>query len=80
MGGAGAAQVLEFFADADSVLGIIEHEKGAVDEEIEALIAERDQARANQDFARADEIRDQLVAQGIVLEDSQTGTRWRRVE
>ncbi len=78
VGGRGAGQVLEFFEDADSVLGIIAHEKGAVDEEIERLIAERDEARASKDFARADEIREQLLAQGIVLEDSATGTRWRR--
>jgi len=80
VGSEGAAQVLGFFEDADTVLGIIEHEKGAVEEEIEALIAERDEARASKDFARADEIRDQLAAQGIVLEDSASGTRWRKVE
>jgi cysteinyl-tRNA synthetase len=78
VGGRGAAQVLEFLRDADTVLGIIEHERGAVDEEIERLIAERDRAREDRDFARADEIRDQLLAQGIVLEDRASGTRWRR--
>lgn len=45
---------------------------------IEALIAERDQAKKSRDFARADEIRDQLSEQGILLEDSRDGTRWRR--
>ena len=46
-------------------------------EEIEALIEERNSARANKDFARSDEIRDQLAARSIVLEDGPGGTRWR---
>ena len=45
---------------------------------IEALIAERVQAKADKNFARSDEIRDQLKVQGVVLEDSRTGTTWRR--
>ncbi len=50
----------------------------AGDAAIDALVAEREQARANRDFARADEIRDQLAGLGIALEDSPEGTRWRR--
>ncbi|MEP5567015.1 MAG: cysteine--tRNA ligase [Halioglobus sp.] len=47
-------------------------------EEIDALIQERVNAKANRDFARADEIRDSLLAQGVVLEDSRDGTQWKR--
>lgn len=45
---------------------------------IESLIAEREQARAEKNWARADEIRDELAAQGIVLEDAAGGTTWKR--
>lgn len=44
---------------------------------IEALIVERNDARSNKDFARADQIRDELLAAGIELEDSREGTTWR---
>ena len=52
---------------------------GQVDdiEEIERLVAERDEARHARDFAKADRIRDALVTRGIVLEDGAGGTRWR---
>ncbi len=45
---------------------------------IEALIAERQQAKLDKDYARADEIREELKAQGVALEDSREGTSWRR--
>ncbi|SOB42883.1 cysteinyl-tRNA synthetase [Weissella viridescens] len=48
------------------------------DAEIQALIDERDAARANRDFARSDEIRDMLTQQGIILEDTPQGTRWHK--
>ena len=47
-------------------------------EKVEALIAERKQARKDKNFARSDEIRDQLLADGIVLEDTREGTVWRK--
>src|SRR5690554_5049717 len=48
-------------------------------EEVERLIAERIEAKQNKNYARADEIRQQLLAEGVVLEDSRTGgTQWRR--
>jgi len=50
------------------------------DAQVDALIEERNQARKDRDFARSDEIRDLLKEQGIVLEDTPQGTRWRRSE
>src|SRR5699024_11535191 len=61
------------------ILGLIDMgEEEGLDQEIEALIEERQQARAVRDFQRADAIRDQLAAQGIILEDTPQGVRWRR--
>jgi cysteinyl-tRNA synthetase len=53
-------------------------EKLSLDQEVESLIEERIQARGRRDFPRADAIRKELEDRGIVLEDSPTGTRWRR--
>ena len=49
-----------------------------LDGDVEKLITGRREARARRDFARSDAIRDELDAQGIVLEDTPAGTRWRR--
>ena len=53
-------------------------ENGPKSEEIESLIEERIAAKANRDFERADQIRGDLEAQGVVLEDGPDGTQWRR--
>ena len=65
------------FAQILAVFGIVFQEE-VLDGEIEALIAERQQARANRDFATADRIRDELAAQGIKLLDTKDGVRWTR--
>ncbi|MDY5974475.1 cysteine--tRNA ligase [Streptococcus hyovaginalis] len=74
------AVIKEAFADMLAVFGIVfeEGEQDILDEDIEALIAERQEARANKDFARADAIRDQLAEQGIKLLDTKDGVRWTR--
>ena len=61
------------------VLGIIvETREEMLDSDIEAMIEERQQARKNRDFARADAIRDELLAKGIVLEDTREGVKWKK--
>lgn len=61
------------------ILGIrTEVEKESLDEEIEALILARQEARKAKDFAKADEIRDQLQKMGIILKDTREGVKWSR--
>ncbi|MDE6025761.1 MAG: cysteine--tRNA ligase [Lachnospiraceae bacterium] len=61
------------------VLGIIVKEEAVLlDDEIENLIQERQEARKAKNFARADEIRDLLTQKGIILEDTREGVRWKR--
>ena len=63
----------------DSVLNVIGRpQREMLDEEIQKLIAERQEARHRRDFARADEIRNQLAERGIILEDTKDGVRWKR--
>ena len=57
---------------------IVDRKKESLDDEIEAMIAERQAARKAKDFARADEIRDELLAKGIILEDTREGVKWKR--
>lgn len=69
---------LEEFTNMLNVFGIEFQTAGLLDEEIDQLIEERNQARKDKNFARSDEIRDQLKEQGIILEDTPQGVRWRR--
>lgn len=63
-----------------SIFGIklVAHDNHIDDEQIKALIEERNQARKNKDFARSDQIRDELKQQGIILEDTPQGTRYKK--
>ena len=71
--------VLNAIAKFDSVLGIFGTEDSVdLDAEIEALVEERQAARRDRNFARSDEIRDLLAEQGIILEDTKDGVRWKR--
>jgi cysteinyl-tRNA synthetase len=63
---------------ANRILNVIEFPE-AVDADVEKLIAQRQAARDRRDFARSDEIRQQLLAMGIQLDDTKDGTRWKRV-
>ena len=72
-------KVKESIESLCDILGIItEKEEELLDSDIEALIEERQQARKNKDFARADAIRAELLEKGIILEDTRQGVTWKR--
>ena len=72
-----AAEKLRLLCD---VMGIVvDQQKEPLDAEIEQLIEERQSARAAKDFARADAIRDDLLARGIELMDTREGVKWKKI-
>jgi cysteinyl-tRNA synthetase len=73
-----AASLVATVRELAGVLGIELQVATEDDAEIDALVRERDEARAARDFARGDEIRDELAARGIKLEDGPSGTTWHR--
>jgi cysteinyl-tRNA synthetase len=73
-----AQSILDILQQFDSILGVMTVEEQILDEDIEGLIQDRQDARKNKDFAAADAIRDKLAEQGIILEDTRDGVRWKR--
>lgn len=64
---------------ADRCLGIIViKEEEMLDSEIEEMIEKRQAARKDRNFALADQIRDELLAKGIILEDTREGVKWKK--
>ena len=76
---ADAAAARAFLREADGVLGVLApSEDAALEAEIEAKIAARQEARKRKDWKASDAVRDELAARGILLEDTPQGVRWRR--
>jgi cysteinyl-tRNA synthetase len=76
-----APGAFEFLTRFDSVFDVLKpstNAEGLSDADIEAKIAERNAAKKSKDFARADQVRKDLAAQGIILEDTKEGVRWKR--
>ena len=72
--------VHEFFGRLDEVFGIFETREQTVNQEIDKLIAERQRLRASKEYAKADQIRTQLLAKGVQLYDTKAGVEWRLIE
>lgn len=72
--------LLDFYLELSGLLGFVAPKQEASDEDakIDELVAERTAAKKEKNFARADEIRNELSAMGIVLEDTAQGTKWHR--
>ena len=67
------------FDELCGVLGLVYNRKTqSLDDEVEALIEQRTQARKNKDWATADKIRDELKAMGVILEDTAQGVKWHK--
>jgi cysteinyl-tRNA synthetase len=78
LGSSAAAAAFQFLRRADSVLGCIQLEEELLPADIERQIALRQEARKRKDFQESDRIRDDLLRQGIVLEDTPAGMVWKR--
>ncbi|MBZ5622239.1 MAG: cysteine--tRNA ligase [Acidobacteriia bacterium] len=80
-GAGNVADALAFLNRFDSIFAVLEPSAKAgeiSDAEVEAMVAERNAAKKARDFARADRIRQELLERGIILEDTKSGTRWKR--
>ena len=75
-----AGRALGFVRDLDRVLAILPEEAADLPDGAAELLAAREAARANRDFAASDRLRDELAALGVAVEDTRDGQRWRRLE
>jgi cysteinyl-tRNA synthetase len=73
-----ARKIINFMNGIDQILGIIEEKKEKLSPELKKLIDEREKARKEKDFAKADRIRNELKEKGIILEDTKDGVRWKK--
>jgi cysteinyl-tRNA synthetase len=79
--GGNTGPALELLAQFDAIFDVLrpsQKQAGISDADVEGLIAERAQAKKSRNFARADQIRQQLLDAGIILEDTKEGIRWKR--
>jgi cysteinyl-tRNA synthetase len=74
----GAQSILDALKRVDTVLGVLSFEEEVLAPRLARLIEEREDARRRRDFEAADRIRERLLEEGIILEDSPKGTTWKR--
>jgi cysteinyl-tRNA synthetase len=78
LGTEGAAEVIELLRKFNSVFGVLDLSEDKLQEELQELLAKREEARKKKDYAESDRLRKKLLEAGIVVEDTATGTRWKR--
>ena len=80
VGGVDRDRIIELFSDANRIFDVFRIDLPELeDAAILERIRERDEARRSRDFAESDRIRDELALQGVVLEDTKEGTRWKKI-
>lgn len=75
-----AQKIIKLMKDFDKVLGILEEKEEKLSAELKKLIDEREKARKEKNFTKADKIRNELREKGIILEDTKDGVRWKKVK
>lgn len=80
LGGDNAVSILEALRKINSVLSILKFENEALTSDLAALVERREAARMKHDYAESDRIRDELLSRGIIVEDTPSGTRWKRAK
>jgi len=75
-----AKKIIKFMMEFDKVLGILEEKEEKLSPELKRLIDEREKTRKEKNFIKADKIREELKKKGIILEDTQEGVRWKRID
>ena len=75
-----AKKIINLMRGFDKVLGILEEKEDKLSSELKKLIDEREKARKEKNFAKADMIRNQLKENGVILEDTKEGVRWKRIK
>ncbi len=78
LGGGDALSLLDALARIDSVIGVLRLEPDTLPHELAEMLALREEARRRKDFAESDRLRQALLARGVVVEDTPSGTRWKR--
>ena len=76
----GVKKIIKFMNEVDKILGVLEEKEEKLSSELKKLIDEREKARKEKNFAKADKIRNQLKEKGIILEDTKESVRWKRVK
>jgi cysteinyl-tRNA synthetase len=74
-----ADRIIQLLRDLDRVLGILPEAEEALEPELAALLEARLAARSAREWARSDQLRDELAAHGVLVEDTRDGQRWRRL-
>ena len=72
------SEIIDYFETIDKVLGILSNKTIELDDDVRLLVEQRDEARIRKDWKKSDEIREELLKKGFIVEDTKEGTRIKR--